>query len=322
LKPLVKENSKFRGNKPVWTSQRANSKILTSNLPTRSARQSKKIVGQVSRRGTSWQRDSKPVADFPRNRPHPSSASQPAWLFGRREVIELLKSDIKAREILILRGGEGDTFDQILALVEARGIPLRLAERREFDNLFPGETHQGVAAAFTPKPPVHLDDLISANGPSLLVMLDGVSDPHNLGAVIRSAEVFGAAGIIIPERRAAGLTPAVIKTSAGAALRLPTAIAGNLAQAIKRLKESGFWIYGLDPEAAISLWEANFPERICIILGSEGHGLARLTRELCDELIAIPQSGQIGSLNISATAAVVMAELSRRREISGKKVDL
>lgn len=194
---------------------------------------------------------------------------------------------------------------------------MRFAERREFDLLFPDETHQGTAASFYPNPPVSFDDLIVGSGPSLLIMLDGVTDPHNLGAVIRSAEVFGAQGVVIPERRAAGLTPAAIKTSAGAALRIPTSQVGNLAQAMKRLKEAGYWIYGLDPEAKSSLWAEVFGERVCVVFGSEGSGLARLTKELCDHLIAIPQSGQIGSLNISASAAVVLAELSRRSEKKG-----
>lgn len=247
---------------------------------------------------------------------------QPMWLFGRREVIELLKSGLKTLEVLILRGGEGGTYDEIIELGESRGIPMRFADRREFDSLFPDETHQGTAASFHPNPPLSFDDLIIGYDRSLLVMLDGVTDPHNLGAVIRSAEVFGANGVIIPERRAVGLTPAVIKTSAGAALRIPTAEVGNLAQAIKKLKQSGYWIYGLDPEATVSIWNEEFSDRVCVIFGSEGSGLARLTRDLCDHLIAIPQVGQIGSLNISASAAIVLAELSRRREKKGTKVDL
>lgn len=242
---------------------------------------------------------------------HPK-INQADWLFGRREVIELLESGVKIVEVLLLRGGEGDTYEKIIELAEARGVALRLADRREFDDRFPGEIHQGAAAVFHATPPLSLDELLANNEVGLLVMLDGVTDPHNVGAVIRSAEVFGAKGVILPERRSAGLTPTVIKTSAGAALRLPVAIASNLAQSIRFLKDRGFWIYGLDPEASQSIWEIEYAPKSCFILGSEGRGLARLTRDLCDVLIAIPQSGKIGSLNISASAAIVLAEVSRR----------
>ncbi len=322
MKAPVKEKSKYRIDKPGGGGQSSKTKRFASEPRVRFDNRGNQEADRGPRPDGHRQR----VASYSEPKSYTgherSNPSQRNWLFGRREVIELLRSDLKTQEILILRGGEGNTFDEILELSEARGVPIRLAERREFDNLFPDEIHQGAAAAFYPGPPVEFDDLISNGGPSLLVMLDGVMDPHNLGAVIRSAEVFGAKGVIIPERRAAGMTPAAIKTSAGAALRIPTVQAGNLANAIRKLKEAGFWIYGLDPDAKSSLWEEEFSERVCVVFGSEGNGLARLTRDLCDHLIKIPQIGRIGSLNISASAAIVLAELSRKCENSGKKVDL
>lgn len=143
-------------------------------------------------------------------------------------------------------------------------------------------------------------------------MLDGVEDPHNLGAVIRSAEVFGAAGVVIPGRRAAGLTPAVVKSSAGAALRTPPVEVSNLHQAIHLLKKSNVWVYGLDPAGTKVIWESDLTGSIAFVLGSEGGGLSRLTKDLCDDLIAIPRYGQVGSLNVSNTAAIVLAELRRQ----------
>jgi len=244
------------------------------------------------------------------------------WLCGRREVVELLRSDLRIGEVLIQRSGSGESYDEILELSEARGVPLSLTDRSEFEKLFPEETHQGAAASFFSPPPIEFDDLISGKRRVLLVMLDGVTDPHNLGAVIRSAEVFGADGVIIPERRSASLTPAAIKASAGAALRIPTIQGGNLATMIKRLKENDFWIYGTDPSGSTQLWTTDFAERSCIVMGSEGKGMARLTRELCDFLITIPQVGKIGSLNISVSAAIVLFEVFRQREIKVKKVDL
>lgn len=225
--------------------------------------------------------------------------------------------------MLLLSGGEGERFDTILREAEARGTPLRLADRREFDRLFPGQTHQGVAASYNLRPEADLDDLLGSGSTArLMVMLDGLEDPQNVGAVIRSAEVFGAAGVIIPARRAAGVTPVTVKASAGAALRLPIATVVNLAQTIRAAKNAGYWVYGLDPAGGGSLWEEEFPNRLCLVFGAEGRGLARLTRDLCDRLISVPQAGRIGSLNVSACAAVALAELLRRREKDRGSVDL
>ncbi len=249
------------------------------------------------------------------------SGGDRSWVFGRREVIELLDSGLEIVELLLLQGGEGDTYDQIRARVERRNIPLRRTERSEFDRHFPGEVHQGVAASYRPRDSAGLSEILAAGIETgrPLVLLDGIEDPHNVGAVIRSAEVFGAIAVVIPGRRAAGITPAVVKSSAGAALRLPVVSVGNLAQAIREAKKAGFWIYGLDMAGETTIYEESFDGAVGIVLGSEGHGLARLTRDLCDGLIRIPQEGKLGSLNVSASAAICLSELLRRRpQVEGK----
>jgi len=193
------------------------------------------------------------------------------------------------------------------------GVVLATAPRGDLDRLTGGAVHQGVVAYYRPPALRYLEDVLPATVAGAgLIMLDGVEDPHNLGAVIRSAEVFGAAGVVIPGRRAAGLTPAVVKSSAGAALRTPPVEVSNLHQAIHLLKKSNVWVYGLDPAGTKVIWESDLTGSIAFVLGSEGGGLSRLTKDLCDDLIAIPRYGQVGSLNVSNTAAIVLAELRRQ----------
>jgi 23S rRNA (guanosine2251-2'-O)-methyltransferase len=224
---------------------------------------------------------------------------------------------------MVLETGEGGSLSEILELAGSKDLDARTSTRNEFDRLFPHQNHQGVAASYRPSAARNFEDLILGSGKaSTLLLLDGVEDPQNLGAIIRTAEILGAAGVAIPERRAAGVTPAVVKASAGAALRLSPTLIGNLAQNIERAKQAGYWIYGLDPNGEKSIWEEEFPERILIVMGGEGKGLARLTRSLCDRLLRIPQAGRIGSLNVSAATAIVLAEVLRQRQKRGDAFDL
>jgi len=219
------------------------------------------------------------------------------------------------REVLLLRSGGGETYDRVRGEAEARGVSVRFADRFEFDRLFGEARHQGVAAGFAPGKGVELRDAIAAAlaNHRPLVALDGIEDPQNVGAIIRSAEVLGSAGIILPERRSAGLTAGSIKASAGAALRFPVVNAGNLAQALREIKRADIWVVGLDMAGEESLFSYDFPLNVCLVMGSEGSGLARLTRDLCDGLVRIPQEGEVGSLNVSAAAAAALSELLRRR---------
>jgi 23S rRNA (guanosine2251-2'-O)-methyltransferase len=236
-------------------------------------------------------------------------------VFGRREALELLASGLQVTELLLIRSGEGETYAQVRAEAEARGLTVRFTDRVEFESRFPGQRHQGVAARYKPGVGGDLKELVNQGVTSgkPLVVLDGVEDPQNLGAVIRSAEVFGAVGVVIPRRRAAAISPAAVKASAGSALRLPVVSVGNLATALREIKSGGYWVFGLDMQGEKTLYEESFAAPVCIVLGGEGAGLARLTRDICDGLLRIPQEGKIGSLNVSAAAAVCLAELLRRR---------
>ena len=255
-------------------------------------------------RKTSWKRPSRPK---PSHKPT-------SWIFGRRAALELFESGLEVNEMLLLRSGEGANYERIRSEAESRGISVRFVDRFEFDRLFPNSTHQGVAVSYKPRASESLEAILTRPGGDngLLVALDGIEDPQNVGAIIRSAEVFGAAGVIIPERRAAGMTPGAVKASAGAALRVPVLSVGNLAQSLRTIKKAGYWVVGLDMKGTVSLFDVKMPTPVCLVLGGEGDGMARLTRDLCDIIVRIPQVGKIGSLNVSATAAIVLAELLRR----------
>jgi len=258
-------------------------------------------------RKPSWKRQ-------PDRRP---ATKQTAWIFGRRAALELFECGLEVNEMLLLRSGEGSNYERIRSEAESRGISVRFVDRFEFDRLFPNSTHQGVAVSYKPRVSENLETILTRPGGDngLLVALDGVEDPQNVGAIIRSAEVFGASGVIIPERRAAGITPGAVKASAGAALRLPVISVGNLAQSLRTLKKAGYWVVGLDMAGSVSLFEAKIASPVCLVMGGEGDGMSRLSRDLCDLIVRIPQVGKIGSLNVSASAAITLAELLRRDQM-------
>jgi len=252
---------------------------------------------------------------FNRTNPAPKSG----LVYGRREVRELLGCSLHIERVLALEQRQGSNLDDILNLAAARGIPVRFLTKPELDRLTARGVHQGIAAYY--ELPVQPDlneilaDLASSSDHNLII-LDGLEDPQNFGAVVRSAEVFGSRAVIYPRRRAVGLTPVVVKVSAGAALRMPLIEVYNIAQILKTLKQAGYWIYGLDPAGRTDLWTADLSGKIGFVFGAEGRGLARLTKERCDFLISIKQVGRIGSLNVSASAAVTLAEWLRQRHQS------
>jgi 23S rRNA (guanosine2251-2'-O)-methyltransferase len=211
-------------------------------------------------------------------------------------------------------------LQEIVAGAHSRSIPVQRVDARRLDDLSRGLPHQGVAALAAAEALADLEDLLElarrrTEAPFLLV-LDGVEDPQNLGAVIRTAEAAGAHGIVIPRRRAAGLTPAVARAAAGATAYLPVAGVGNLVQALERLKAAGVWVVGADAAARDRYDEAGLAPPIAIVLGGEGRGLHRLVRERCDRAVHIPLYGRVGSLNVSAAAAVLLYEVARHRGAS------
>ncbi len=236
-------------------------------------------------------------------------------IFGRRAVGELLRSGLEVTEVFLLTGGRGAVFGELLRVADARGVRVVLTDRAELDRMAPGAAHQGVVAYYKAPPPLEVEELLdrlSGDDPRPVLLLDGVEDPRNLGAVIRSAEVLGAGGVIIRRRRAAGLTPAAVKASAGGALLLPLAVTSNLDRAIRLMKSRDYWIYGLDPGGEISLWELDLEGLIGFVVGGEGGGLSRLTRTRCDQLVRIPQAGRVASLNVAVSTALAMGEWLRQ----------
>jgi 23S rRNA (guanosine2251-2'-O)-methyltransferase len=243
------------------------------------------------------------------------------FVVGRNAVVEALRAGIPATTLYVAGGLE---FDERLAearkLAGRAGMAVVDIGRFELDRLCAGAPHQGLALVVPPFRYAHPDDLVErarAAAPGLLVALDGVTDPRNLGAVVRCAAAFGAQGVVVPERRAAGMTAAAWKTSAGAAARLPVARATNLNRTLRSCADAGLLVVGLAADADISLDDLEAAtEPIMLVVGSEGRGLSRLVGENCDLLVRIPMAGDVESLNAGVAAGVALAEIARRRRAS------
>jgi 23S rRNA (guanosine2251-2'-O)-methyltransferase len=240
------------------------------------------------------------------------------WLFGRHAVAAALGNPARrCRRVLALAETEEDVASLVAgarASVPAGGV--EILERRALDGLLPaGAVHQGMALAVEPLPAADIDDVLDAAGaapaPRLLVVLDQVTDPHNIGAILRSAAAFGALALIVPEHGAPPVTGTLAKSASGALEAVPLVRVTNLARTLDRLKEAGYWSVGLDGEAPASLAALDLPDKIVLVLGAEGSGLRRLTREHCDFLARLPTRGAWRSLNVSNAAAVALYELTR-----------
>ena len=236
---------------------------------------------------------------------------------GRNAVTEALRAGVAIDKIYLAKGETDRTLGHIASTARAGGVVVVEADRRKLDAMSRTKAHQGVIALAAVREYASLDDILrraeERNEKPLLVVCDEISDPHNLGAIIRTAECVGAHGVIIPKRRSAGLTAIVGKTSAGAVSYLPVARVPNLVAALQELKERGIWVYGAAAEGSASLYETDLTGPAAIIIGNEGDGMSRLTRENCDFLVNIPLRGHISSLNASAAAAVMLYEALRQR---------
>ncbi len=236
-------------------------------------------------------------------------------LYGIHAVEEALTAGRPLERLLIVRGRAGKPVERLLAAARSRGVPVRFVPRQEADRLAASDRHQGVVALTAAQHYADLEDLLrAAHKPALFVVLDGIEDPHNLGAIIRTAHCAGADGVILPERRAAGLTATVAKASAGAIEHIPIARVVNLARALEQLKEAGCWIIGLNPEASQPFTGADLTLPCALVLGSEGRGLHELVEKKCDFLVSIPVFGRVGSLNVSVAAGIVLYEALRQRQ--------
>ena len=234
---------------------------------------------------------------------------------GRQAVRELLRARKRRVERVLVAAGAADkgAMSEIVELARAGGVPVRSVDRDEIHAKALTDSPQGVIAFAEPLREVDIEDLLGGANP-FLVVLDGVTDPHNLGAVMRSALCAGATGVVIGRHRAAALTPAAVKAAAGAAEHLPVAVAGGIPAALSTLSAAGVWTAGLDSSGTTPLWGLNIAtEPVALVLGAEGAGLGRLTRSRCELLVSIPLIGPIESLNVSAAAALACFEVARRR---------
>ena len=252
----------------------------------------------------------------PRDR-KPMDAEADGLIEGRNAVTEALRAGTAIDKIYIARGETDATLGHIASTARNKGIVVVEADRRKLDGMSRTKSHQGVIAVSAIREYASVDDILNAarekGEAPLIVVCDELSDPHNLGAVIRTAECAGAHGVIIPKRRSAGLTAIVAKTSAGAVSHLPVARVPNLTALLKELKDEGLWVYGTAAEGTTNLCEADLKGPSVIIIGSEGDGMGRLVREQCDFLVSIPMRGKVNSLNASAAAAIVLYEAVRQR---------
>lgn len=231
---------------------------------------------------------------------------------GRNAVRELLSSDTPVDKILV-SGREGSVV-ALIAQAKEKKIPVVDTDSFALDRLSGGENHQGIAAYVAEKEYSTLEEILETAAERgekpLIVVCDGIEDPHNLGAVIRCAECAGAHGVIIPERRACGLTPAVSKASAGAILHMKIARVGNIAQTIEKLKESGIWTFAAEA-GGMDFYDADFNLPCAIVLGGEDSGVSRLVKERCDFIVSIPMYGHVNSLNVSTAASVLLTRAAR-----------
>jgi 23S rRNA (guanosine2251-2'-O)-methyltransferase len=243
------------------------------------------------------------------------------WLTGFHAVEEALAAGRGLDRIVIARGRHGDRVEAVVQLAKSRGVPVRFEDRAQVDRLAGTREHQGVTALAAVKPAVALEDLLRArDGRGLLVLLDGIEDPHNLGAIVRTSLAAGAQGVVIPERRAAGLSDTVERASAGALAHLPIARVKNLVRAMEEIKEAGYWLVGLDEHAKKNYTEVDLKGRVGIVLGREGEGLHELTRKRCDFLVSLPTTGPVRSLNVSVAAGIVLFETVRQRRSAERNV--
>jgi 23S rRNA (guanosine2251-2'-O)-methyltransferase len=236
---------------------------------------------------------------------------------GRNSVVEALRADVPVKTMYV--AGRIDSDDRVreaLKIATERGIPILETPRGELDRLTDGAIHQGLALQVPPYEYAHPADLIDPQAPGipLIVALDGITDPRNLGAIVRSVAAFGGHGVLVPERRSVGMTASAWKTSAGAAARVPVAMAPNLTRALEEYRKSGFFVLGLDMDGDVSLPDLELAtEPLVIVTGSEGKGLSRLVRETCDQVVSIPMSSAVESLNAGVATGVTLYEVARRR---------
>lgn len=236
-------------------------------------------------------------------------------VIGRNAVRELLKSERAVDKLLVQKGERTGSIVVLVAQAIERGIPVIETEKAKLDSISGFAPHQGVIAFAAEKEYCSVEDILAIakekGEPPLIVLCDGVTDPYNLGAIIRCAECCGAHGLIIPKRRAAGLTPLVTKASAGAIEHLAVAKVANIAAAVEQLKEAGVWVYAAEADGS-GLYETDLTGPVALVMGSEGNGVSQIVRKSCDGVVSIPIYGRVNSFNVSTAAAIILSEIARQ----------
>lgn len=239
-------------------------------------------------------------------------------VYGRRPVLEALRAGHAERVYVAREVHDAPVLREIREAARAANVPMQSVARAELDRLLANRNHQGVAAAYHQHPYASLDDIAAlanaADEPGLVLALDGVQDPGNVGSLLRSAEGAGVHGVVLPRHRAAGVTPAVVRASAGAAEHLAIAQEANLTRALDWLKEAGYWTVGLHEDAPMRYDELDAARPLVVVVGGEGKGLSRLVQETCDYLVRLPMRGRVASLNAAVSGAILLYEIRRQRD--------
>jgi 23S rRNA (guanosine2251-2'-O)-methyltransferase len=276
----------------------------------------KKTGPKPASKPAAWKKtgpESKPWAGRTKTEPAPGAEN---LIIGRNPVIEALKNGREIDKLLILKDAEG-SIRKLVGMAKDRNLYCQFVEKAALDRVAGGKVHQGVVAFVSGYGYCEPEDILERarqkGEPPFVIILDGIEDPHNLGAIVRTADGAGAHGIIIPKRRAAGLTDVAAKASAGAVEYVPVARVSNIAQTIDKLKETGVWIAACDTDGT-EYDHADLKEGLALVIGAEGDGVSRLVKEKCDFSLSIPMSGKIASLNASNAAAVLMYEVKRQRK--------
>ncbi|WP_328361691.1 23S rRNA (guanosine(2251)-2'-O)-methyltransferase RlmB [Mycobacterium sp. NBC_00419] len=254
----------------------------------------------------------------PARKPATKPTDETEMVLGRNPVVECLRADAPANALYVALGAEADErLTESVTLAADRGIPILEVPRTDLDRMSSNGLHQGIALQVPPYRYTHPDDLLASATrdvePALLVALDNISDPRNLGAIVRSVAAFAGHGVLIPQRRSASVTAVAWRTSAGAAARVPVARATNLTRTLKEWADAGLQVVGLDAEGDTELDEFDAAGPLVVVVGSEGKGLSRLVRQTCHAVVSIPMAGPMESLNASVAAGVVLAEVARQR---------
>lgn len=242
-------------------------------------------------------------------------------IYGKNPIIEALEAGHEINKMLLLEGSRDRNLQKIIETARSKKILLQFVDRKMMDKIAEGENHQGVIAYISPYEYYEVDALLQIardkGEPPFLIICDEITDPHNLGSIIRTANAVGAHGVIIPKRRSAAINQTVVKTSCGAVEYVPVARVTNITQTIKTLQKEGVWIVGTDMGAPV-YHEANLTGSIAIVVGNEGDGISRLVKESCDFMISLPMMGAVSSLNASVACGVVMYEVVRQRNLKAK----